>query len=257
MTEGSQAPPGGGWVRRGAGGIIRVAHRGASGLAPENTHAAFAAALETGVDAIELDCQLSADGELVVIHDETLDRTTDGHGPVGDRTWAELARLDAGAWRGERFRGERIPRLAGVLAQVRGRARLNVEIKSARDLGMVEPRLATLVGAGDADRVLFSSFHPAALRRLRAEAPWAALGVLWDRGSAEDALALAGEVGACCLVPGWPLVDRALVEAARGRGLGVWAWTVNAAEEMRRLAALGVDALFSDYPERFADLAPR
>src|SRR5437867_120130 len=109
-------------VRRDVTRVLRIAHRGASGRAPENTHVAFAAALELGVDAIEIDCQLSADGELVVIHDETLDRTTTGLGPVGAKTWGELATLDAGSWWDPRFRGERIPRLADVLAQIGGRA---------------------------------------------------------------------------------------------------------------------------------------
>jgi len=246
-------------VRRGTGGFLRVAHRGASGRAPENTHAAFAAALALGVDAIELDCQLSADGELVVIHDETLERTTDGLGPVCARTWPELARLDAGSWRGEAFRGERIPRLADVLEQLGGRAALNVEIKSARDLGMIEEKLAALVRThvathDAAEWVLFSSFHEAAVRTLRTLAPWAAIGILWDRRPAAGALALAADLGAACIIPSRRCVDAALVEAAHARGLGAWVWTVNDVEEMRRLLALGVDALVSDYPERFAAL---
>src|SRR5437762_10196522 len=121
--------------RAAPGTCFRIAHRGASGRAPENTHAAFAAALELGVDAIELDCQLSADGVPVVIHDETLERTTSGIGPVRATPWKELACLDAGAWSGAAFAGERIPRLDDVLTQLDGRVVLNVEIKSARDVG--------------------------------------------------------------------------------------------------------------------------
>jgi glycerophosphoryl diester phosphodiesterase len=235
--------------------LIRIAHRGASQVAPENTHAAFAAALALGVDAIELDCQLSADGELVVIHDETLDRTTSGRGPVAARTWQELATLDAGGWRGEQFRGQRIPRLADVLEQVRGRAALNVEIKSARDLGVIEPRLAALVhDAGAADWVLFSSFHELALRAIRAAAPWAHVGILRSRRPASRALALAHTLAAACIVPGRHLVGRRLVKAAHAAGLGVWVWTVNEPAEMRRLVTMGVDALFSDCPERFDDV---
>jgi len=238
--------------RRGPEGFIRAAHRGASGQAPENTHAAFAAALDLGVDAIELDCQLSADGELIVIHDETLDRTTDGLGPVAARTWAELAVLDAGAWRGPQFRGERIPRLADVLEQVHGRALLNVEIKSARDVGAIEAKLAALTTARAAvEWILFSSFHEAAVRNLRAAAPAAAIGVLWDRRPASAALDLAAALDARCIIPARRLVDARLVDAAHARDLGVWVWTVNEVPEMRRLLALGVDALFSDYPDRF------
>ena len=236
--------------------FLGIAHRGASGRAPENTHAAFAAALELGAEAIELDCQLSADGELVVIHDETLERTTDGAGAVGDRTAAELAALDAGAWFAPQFAGERIPRLADVLAQVRDRVTLNVEIKSARDLGVIEPKLAALVAAERAGEwVVFSSFHSEAVRTMRGVAPWARLGVLCDEDPRARGLALANEVNAEVLIPGRRWVDPRIVEEAHVRGLDVWVWTVNEPGEMRRLIALGVDALFSDYPERFAGLA--
>lgn len=242
--------------RRGPEVFIRAAHRGASGQAPENTHAAFAAALDLGVDAIELDCQLSADGELVVIHDETLDRTTDGLGPVAARTWAELAVLDAGAWRGPQFRSERIPRLEDVLDQVSGRALLNVEIKSARDVGAIEAKLAALTTARAAlEWILFSSFHETAARNLHAAAPAAAIGVLWDRRPPSAALDLAAALDARCIILARRLVDARFVEAAHARDLGVWVWTVNEVLEMRRLLALGVDALFSDYPERFCAVA--
>ena len=236
--------------------VIRIGHRGASAAAPENTLAAFAAALDLGVDAIELDCQLSADDELVVIHDETLERTTSGIGPVGARSWAELAALDAGSWRDPRFRGERIPRLADVLRLVDGRAVVNVEIKSARDLGTIEPKLVQLASAHDAlDWVLFSSFHEPALHNMRAVSVDAAIGVLWDRPAPTAAIELAKALAAGCIIPGRRHVDRALVDAAHAHNLGVWVWTVNELAEMRRLAALGVDALFSDHPERFASLA--
>lgn len=236
--------------------FLGIAHRGASGRAPENTHAAFAAALALGAEAIELDVQLSADGELVVIHDETLDRTTDGQGPVGDRSAAELMRLDAGSWFGAEFRGERIPRLADVLTQLRDRVTLNVEIKSARDLGVIEPKLAALVAAERATEwVVFSSFHAQGVRNMRAAAPWARLGVLCDQDPLPGGLELAIEIGAELLSPGRRWVDGRVVAAAHARGLAVWVWTVNEPGEIRRLIALGVDAIFSDYPERFSGLA--
>jgi glycerophosphoryl diester phosphodiesterase len=235
--------------------FLGIAHRGASGRAPENTHAAFAAAVALGAEAIELDCQLSSDGELVVIHDETLERTTDGRGAVGDRTAAELAALDAGAWFDASYCGERIPRLADVIAQVRDRVLLNVEIKSARDLGAIEPKLAALVAAEEAAPwVLFSSFHYEAMRNMRAAAPWARLGVLCDEDPRRGGMALALELEAEVLIPGRRWVDVRIVEEAHAAGLDVWVWTVNEPGEMRRLIALGVDAIFSDWPERFAGL---
>jgi glycerophosphoryl diester phosphodiesterase len=244
-------------VRRAGERFIRIGHRGAAGQAPENTLTSFRRALEIGVDAVELDVQLSADDELVVIHDEVLDRTTSGLGPVCARSWAELAQMDAGAWYGAAFRGERIPRLAEVLELVGDAALVNVEIKAARDLGRIEPLLLDLVrGAGAERRVVFSSFHPAALRTVRRLASWAAIAVLWDHRPAMDALAVAAELGALTVNPGRRLVDAELVEAAHARDLGVWVWTVNEPSHMRRLLALGVDALFSDYPERFAAFGP-
>jgi len=235
--------------------FLGIAHRGASGRAPENTHAAFAAALALGAEAIELDCQLSADGEIVVMHDETLERTTDGAGAVGDRTAVELARLDAGGWFDPAYQGERVPRLADVLQQVRDRVTLNVEIKSARDAGRIESKLTTLVADARATGwVVFSSFHWDILRNVHAAAPWARLGVLCDEDPRPRAMALALELGAEAIVPGRRWIEPRVVEEAHVRGLAVWVWTVNEPGEMRRLLALGVDAIFSDWPERFAGL---
>ena len=119
--------------------FLSIAHRGASAEAPENTVAAFDQALALGFSHLELDAQLSADGEVVVIHDATLERTTNGHGPVAAMAGAELAALDAGSWFHERFAGQRIPTLADVLRRYRGRAHLHLELKSE------EPTLAPAV----------------------------------------------------------------------------------------------------------------
>jgi len=238
------------WARATAG-CIRIAHRGASADFPENTLRAFEEALALGVDAIELDCQLSADGELVVIHDETLERTTDGIGPVCAHTWAELRRLDAGRWKDERFRGLGIPRLADVLELVAGRALVNVELKSVDDVGRIERPVTTLVEqCGATERVIFSSFHTEAVRGVRAAAGWARLGILCQRGPVSAAMALAEELDAGCVVPRRKLVDSGVVQEAHRRGLGVWVWTVNDPIDMQRLRALGVDAMFSDHPAR-------
>src|SRR5262245_18032370 len=110
---------------------MAIAHRGASSYAPENTFAAFDLALELGARELEFDVQSSADGELVVIHDHNVDRTTDGTGMVESHTLAALRELDAGAWFDRRFSGERIPTLAGVLERYGARARLHVELKGA------------------------------------------------------------------------------------------------------------------------------
>src|SRR5205814_5101727 len=150
-----------------------IAHRGASGTHPENTLAAFRRAVELGADMIELDVQLTRDGEVVVFHDATLERTTDGAGAVSDRTLAEIRRLDAGAWFGPAFRGTRVPTLAEVLAAVG--LPVNVELKPVGDDGLEARALAVVESAGALARVVFSSFDAGALERLRACAAGAPL----------------------------------------------------------------------------------
>lgn len=134
------------------GRVEVVAHRGASAEAPENTLAAFARAIELGADWLELDATRCASGEVIVIHDGTLERTTDGRGPVEARTLTELRRLDAGAWKDARFRGERIPTLAEVLALAKDRSGVYLEIKPRDDDPDPALRAALLAEAGEALR---------------------------------------------------------------------------------------------------------
>lgn len=216
-----------------------LGHRGASGEAPENTLAAFALAGEQGAHGIELDVQPSADGVLVIMHDETVDRTTDGAGRVADLTYAALAGLDAGG-------GERVPTLEEALTLARGRLFVDIEIK---DPG-VEPAVAALVERlGVADAVAISSFSPASLAAMRAAAPhlprWL-LSVAWSPAVLATALSL----GAAGVAPRYPAIDADLVATARRHGLAVVAWTVNEPPEIRRLLDLGIDAIITDYPAR-------
>src|SRR5882672_9051969 len=172
---------------------LRVAHRGASARAPENTLAAFAEAVRLGANAIELDVHLTADGVPVVIHDGTVDRTTNGRGDVGRMTLKDLRRLDAGAWFSSRFRGERIPTLEEALEWARGRCGLNLEIKGPsgrRRTGAAGaggaaglPQVALAVAralrrTGFREPVIVSSFSPQALRAARAHMPHVRLGHL-------------------------------------------------------------------------------
>lgn len=221
------------------GRVLILGHRGASGAAPENTLRAFALAAEAGADGIELDVQPSADGVPVIMHDETVERTTDGRGRVADLTYAALAALDAGA-------GERVPTLEEALTLARGRLFVDIEIK---DPG-IEPAVAALVARLEmAEQVAVSSFYPASLAGMRAAAPHLArwlLSVDWS----PEVLATALELGAAGVAPHHPRIDDELVATARARGLAVVAWTVNAEPDLRRLLALGVDGLISDYPAR-------
>ncbi len=230
---------------------LAIAHRGASARRPENTLAAFIEAVAMGADAVELDVQLSRDGRLVVIHDETLERTTNGAGIVEEHDFEQLRTLDAGAWFGDGSIHDRVPTLEEVLDAVAGRVLVNVELKpSQRVEGLVTAALAAVEERGLLTRVVFSSFRADALRLLRARSAHAAIGVLCTAGTLEPSLAEAGRLGARNLHPWNIMVDRELVGVARARGLAVWPWTANETDEIERLVALGVDGIFSDHPDR-------
>lgn len=226
-----------------------IAHRGASGTRPENTLAAFRRAEELGAHMIELDVQLTRDGEVVVIHDWTLARTTGGRGRVSARTLADLRRLDAGSWFDPAYGAERVPTLAEVLDAVR--LPVNVELKARGDDGLEARALAEVAAAGAQERVIFSSFHPESLVRLRRLSAAAEVAVLWSQRRLAAALRLADRVGATALHIRKDALAPAGVRAALARDLQVRAWTVNDPAESARLGALGVTGLFTDFPERF------
>ncbi len=226
-----------------------IAHRGASGTRPENTLAAFTRAVALGAHMIELDVQLTLDGEVVVLHDDTLDRTTSGSGPVARRPWPEVAALDAGAWFGPEFAGERVPRLADVLAAVP--VGVNVELKPGADDGLERRTLEVVAEAGALRRVVLSSFDPQRLLRLRALSPDADLAVLSAGTRASPPLTLAERVAATALHIRKSRAVPRLVAAAHASGLAVRVWTVNCQEEFSFVTLAGADAVFSDFPERF------
>ncbi len=235
----------------------RIAHRGASGSAPEHTRPAFERALALGVDMIELDVQCARDGELMVIHDRDLGRTTTGSGPVRTYDAADLRTLDAGGWFAPRFAGERILTLTEVLDLVGTRARLNVEIKApAEDWERLGVRLLhDLQQAAALETTVISCFDPRALACLRQLSPDAHLGLLWQRADVEAAWPLARALRAWSLHPHWTLVSADVLATAHAAGLRVMAWTVNDVQVMRALVARGIDGIMSDFPERFAAVA--
>ncbi|PYS95554.1 MAG: glycerophosphoryl diester phosphodiesterase [Acidobacteria bacterium] len=248
---------------------LRFAHRGASARAPENTLAAFEEAIRLGVDVIELDVHLSVDGVPVVLHDDTVDRTTDGRGAVASLTLAALKRLDAGAWFSPRFRGERIPTLEEALDCARGRCGLNVEIKAddegraagaarrarPRSPGPAPLRVARAV-ARALSRTRFggllivSSFSPRALASARETMRRVRLGYLASR-TAAGLEALHRKVGLFSFHPHHRLATRRLILAAQRSGLAVFVWPVNDARLLRALVARGADGLMSDDPLLF------
>jgi glycerophosphoryl diester phosphodiesterase len=269
-TAGTAAGPS--WLRPGQGyRALVVAHRGASAEAPENTLAAFRLALQQGAPAVECDVHLSADGYPVVIHDETVDRTTNGKGAVGGLTRAALQGLDAGSWRGPRFAGEPIPTLEETLELCAGRARLFIEIKPGGAARAGRPQAgwpretqaerahlvdATLEAVARAPRteVAVISFDPEVVGLVAGRRPDLPLGLLWGfRGALgrrpEALLQQAARLGAGFAAPHHSLVDRAFVGAAREAGLPVSVWTVDDAPRMRALVDLGVQGLTTNRPD--------
>lgn len=228
------------------------AHRGASAHAPENTLAAFELALEHGADGVELDAKLSADGHVVVIHDATVDRTTDGHGRVAQMPLAALRELDAGARFSEAFRGQRLPLLEEVFEAVGKRAFINVELTNyttPRD-DLVEKVCALIERHGLQKRLLLSSFFAANLNRaarLLPEAPRALLALSGWMGWWARSFGFAfGEYQA--LHPYLRDVTRQQIGRVHRLHRRIHVWTVNDAGEMCRLLEWGVDGLFSDDP---------
>jgi glycerophosphoryl diester phosphodiesterase len=223
-----------------------IAHRGASAGAPENTIAAFELAISDGADGIELDVHLSKDDQPVVVHDFTLERTTDGAGPVRLRTVRELKRLDAGGWRGARFRGQRVQTLQEVLERFRGRVRFWIELKGGSDLypGIEERVLSTLEVYDVVETSLVQSFDLGALSRIGGLSRDVRLGALVSRGPVQ----LDGLPGIAALCPEASLVSQAVVSKLKEAGLESYVWTVNEPAQADRLVEWGVSGLITDLP---------
>lgn len=226
------------------------AHRGASGAAPENTLPAFELAVEQGADGLELDVQLTRDDHVVVIHDETLERTTDGNGWVADHSLEDLKKLDA-SYGHDGFAGVRIPTLAEVCNLVRDvPIVLNVELKNSQIpyVGLEERVLGIIDECGVRDRVIISSFDHNSLRGLAQADVGIPLGVLYS-----DLLwrpwRYATRLGASALHPALASTRQRMVERSHEAGLEVNVWTVDDPGDVRRVAGFGVDALITNVPE--------
>ncbi|MBI4840441.1 MAG: glycerophosphodiester phosphodiesterase [candidate division NC10 bacterium] len=245
------------------------AHRGGAGLAPENTLAAFRKGMEWGADALEMDLHVTRDGEVVVIHDERLDRSTDGRGNVADLTLAEVRRWDAGVKFSPAFRGERIPTLREVLELVKAsgntRIRLDLELKYAPDRpgqpeDFEERVLELLRQIGFVERVNVISFHHPSLFKMKALEPKVRTGLLAGGQQAPlDPVALVRQYQADYYSPSVRHVTAGVVAIVHRAGVPIVPWTVNEEAEMRRLIGLGIgtlagDAIVTDYPDRLLTL---
>jgi glycerophosphoryl diester phosphodiesterase len=226
-----------------------IAHRGASAYRPENTLPAFELAVSQRADMIETDLHRTRDGAVVITHDEDL-AGLGGRGEIADATLDEVRALDAG-------RGERVPTLDELLDRFGAAIPWNLEIKRgtrAEYEGLEATAIEAVRARGIEAQTLFSSFYDPVLARLRALAPEARIGLLVSRRYPVRIVERARELGAEAIHPEAAIVDAALVESAHAAGLAVYVFTVDAAAEMQRLLALGVDGLFTNHPDRMRAL---
>ena len=219
-----------------------IAHRGASTQAPENTMAAFQLALDLQADGIELDVMLTADQQVVVIHDGTVDRTTNGSGRVADMTLAEVRDLDAG-------QGEKVPTLLEVLERFSGKLLINIELKNYTSIfDRLPVEVAKLIESYCLEQdVLISSFNPFNLPRVRNHLPGARLGLITQSSQARRLIWRLFRYNA--LHPHFSDVDAALVSALHARNRQINVWTVDEPEEIKRLVKINVDGIITNDPQ--------
>ena len=230
-----------------------IGHRGAAAYAPENTFAAFNKALSLGCRHIEFDVMLSADGEPFVIHDESLKRTTNGRGEVGLVNAEYLESLDAGKWFSRRFCGEKIPHLSEVLKWLNfSNVNANIEIKpypgTAQQTTVAVLSCINRYWSREQDLPLISSFNLDALQWCRDLAPEMPLGLLlheWDK----NWLNRAQELSCYSINLNRKIIKKERIQAIKAKGYVVLAYSINRKRQARKLLEMGVDALFSDYPD--------
>jgi len=228
--------------------FLIIAHRGASSYAPENTMAAFDLAIQMGASHLELDVHLTHDDHLVIIHDDTLDRTTSGMGPVASQTLAALQTLDAGAWFGEAFVGAHIPTLADVLTRYQGRAHLHIELKG--HTAHLPQRTVDLVRAhGMTPHVTFTSFQYTHLQTMQAYAPELPTG--WLVGEISEAvIAQAHALGCTQICPRASLVTAEIVQRLHTEGFRVRAWGVANEALMHKVVEADADGMTVNFPDK-------
>lgn len=230
---------------------LLIAHRGGSREVPENTMAAFRHAVSLGMRLVELDVQMTSDGELVVIHDDTVDRTTNGSGPVGTFTLEELKKLDAGSWFAPQYAREQIPTLREVLDLCTSTGvGVVVEIKHPEMYPQLEEKVVALIGEmwlRGAENIWCISFDHEAIRRIRKLDPVLPLGYLLPPGT-EQFVFPDDTVQAFCPYYKSPLQHPEQVAEAHEMGKLVLVYTVDEPEEIRALAAVGVDGMVTDVP---------
>lgn len=235
--------------------VDTIAHRGASGYAPENTMAAFRKAVEMKADYIEIDVQVTKDGHLVVIHDTTVDRTTDGTGKVGSLTLDEIRELDAGSFFGPDFAGEPIPTFEEVLDEFRGKTGILIELKAPELYPGVEEQVAAALSERNMDKpenekIIVQSFNFDSMKTFHELMPDVPVGVLTsNKDHLTDEKLEEFAVYADYVNPTQKLVTEELVNRIHDHGMQISVWTVRKPEEVEPLLEAGVDDIITDYPD--------
>ena len=236
--------------------MVNIAHRGASGHAPENTIAAFDKAFEMKADYIEIDVQQTRDGRLVVIHDTTIDRTTNGTGSVSDYTLEELRQLDAGTWFGKDFIGEQIPTFEEILDRYRGKIGILIELKSPELYPGVEKKVTDALIERNMHRpnnqkVIIQSFNHESVKKSKELVPNIPHGVLTDSSWADVTDEQLAEFAAYAdfYNLNMNIVTHELVERVQDKGLKMYPYTVRTQKQADKLFELGVDGIITDFPE--------
>ena len=234
--------------------VTPIAHRGASSYAPENTFAAVDLAVEMGIGEVELDVHFTKDSQIIVIHDETLDRTTNSTGSVCDRTLEELQSLDAGSWFNERFAGETVPALGDLLDRYKDQLRFHIEIQSEKAEGLASRTCELVKAYGLEDRTTITSFWKQWLIESRSYAPEIPTGWLvplgfetpWDNSVIEEAL----QEGFTQICPRTSAVSPDLVQTLHDHGFNVRCWGVYNEELMLKAIESGADAMTLNFPDK-------
>jgi len=238
--------------------VLVIAHRGYSGAAPENTLAAFRKAMEAGSDMMELDVRFSKDAQMVVIHDDTLDRTTNGRGKVSDYTLKELKQLDAGSWFAPQISSEQIPTLKEVLELAKGKIPVNIEIKDDspgqyKITDLADRALQEVKKAGMAGGVIFSSFYPSSLQRIKERDPRMWVALLYHRDWQSLGEVTGGRAFSVVNLR-HSFLTREKIRRIHQEGMKVNTYTVNSEEEMEKFIGWGIDGIITNHPDKLIQI---
>ena len=226
-------------------------HRGASGLAPENTLAAVRKAMDLGATMTEIDVHLTRDGRVVLMHDDSLHRTTDGNGLVVEKTLVEIKTLDAGSWFDKAYAPEPVPTLDEVMDLVRDKMKLNIEIKiSGLEPDIAERTIAVIRDNEFSDQCMITSFDRSTVEKVNVLAPDIRTGWIFSKVPGPEVFGGTWEV----LSVNHKSVTPEFMENARAANKQVYVWTVNEPGTMKSMITLGVDAILTDYPDRLIEV---